>query len=267
MGTPAFCAFASLEPASSPTIRWLSDLLTPVAMVPPSLTMSSSAAGRVMLLRRPVSRNVCPASGPSSVRRFFAHVADVQAEDEAPEGTMFACFDGGEHIIRAFGFDTFQGKELVARQAVVIGNVVDVADLYQLLAALLADSFHVHDGDEVEQAFEAARRALLVRAIGHGLVGNAHDGGAAQRAVLGQVVDFFVARAAFDNRLDHLGDDFARALHQDPVADAQVFALDIALVVQGGARNHDAANIDGLEQRPGIHRAGTPDVHTDIEEL
>src|SRR5438045_1443812 len=41
MGTPAFCAFASLEPASSPTIRWLSDLLTPVAMVPPSLTMSS----------------------------------------------------------------------------------------------------------------------------------------------------------------------------------------------------------------------------------
>ena len=43
---------------------------------------------------------------------------------------MFACLDSSEHVVRAFSFDIFQGKELLTRQAVEIGNVMDVANLY-----------------------------------------------------------------------------------------------------------------------------------------
>src|SRR6266705_2418695 len=67
IGTPAFCALASLEPGSSPTTRCVSDLLTPLAMVPPRCVIASSAAERVILLRRPVSKKVCPDSGPLTV--------------------------------------------------------------------------------------------------------------------------------------------------------------------------------------------------------
>ncbi len=108
---------------------------------------------------------------------------------------------------------------MVACEAVEVGDVLDRACLHQLLAHLLADRFHVHDHDVVNDAFQVTRWALFVGAIGHRLVRDAYDGSGAERAALRQVVDFFCPAAALNDGLDHLGNDFACTLHQHPIAD------------------------------------------------
>src|SRR5579883_953603 len=80
------------------------------------------------------------------------------------------------------------------------------------------------------------------------------------------MIDLFLTCAPFDDGFDHLRYHLARALHQHPVADAQVFALNIALVVQGGARNRHAANIDRFQFRPGIDGPRAPDIDADTKQ-
>src|SRR5579885_1947184 len=80
------------------------------------------------------------------------------------------------------------------------------------------------------------------------------------------MIDLFLTRAPFDDGFDHLRYHLARALHQHPVADAQVFALNIPLVVQGGARDRHAANVDRFQFRPGVDGPRAPDIDADAEQ-
>ena len=119
----------------------------------------------------------------------------------------------------------------------------------------------------MDNAFEIASRALQIGAVGHGFVLRTHKQRIADGAAFRQVIHFLFAGAPFDDRLHYLWDDLASALYQHPVTDTQVFALDVTLVVQCGARNDYAANIDGFEQRPGVDRTRATDIDADIEQL
>ena len=62
------------------------------------------------------------------------------------------------------------------------------------------------------------------------------------------------------HRSDHLGNHFAGANHFDPVADADVLLRDDFVVVQRGAGDRHAAELDRLEHGVRRERTGAPDV-------
>jgi hypothetical protein len=68
-------------------------------------------------------------------------------------------------------------------------------------------------------------------------------------------------------RSHDLRDDVAGALDDHPVALADLLAVDVLLVVEGRARDHDAADVDGLHDRPRIEGAGAADADRDREQL
>jgi len=51
-----------------------------------------------------------------NLRCFLAHIADIQAEEQAPERLLFTGLDGVEHVFRAFLLHTFQRQQLLFRQ-------------------------------------------------------------------------------------------------------------------------------------------------------
>ena len=62
---------------------------------------------------------------------------------------------------------------------------------------------------------------------------------------------------------DDLRDHVAGALDDHEVADADVLAADVVLVVEGRARDRDAADLDRLELGERIEDAGAPDADVD----
>jgi len=74
-----------------------------------------------------------------------------------------------------------------------------------------------------------------------------HDLGAADRALLGHVEFLLRAAALFLYRFDDLGDYVACPFDEDGVADADVFAFDLALIVQGGPAYFYAADVGRFE--------------------
>src|SRR6185437_817850 len=68
------------------------------------------------------------------------------------------------------------------------------------------------------------------------------------------------------NNADNLWDDVAGALDDDRVAFANVLALDLILVMQGGAADDDAADRDRLELGNRRQRAAPADLDADLLE-
>src|SRR5579883_3185184 len=202
------------------------------------------------------------------LRALLAHIANVECEEQARERALLTRLDGLEHIIRALLLDALQRQQLLAGQRVEIREGLDQASLNQLFTHTLADALNIHCAfrDEVPQTLQVACGTGQIGTVGHRHICFALDGSPADRAIVGQMVDLLVAGAALDHRFDDLGNHLAGALDQHPVADAQVFALDIALVVQGGPLDGYAANVDRFEQGPGIDRAGAPDIDANVEQ-
>ena len=77
----------------------------------------------------------------------------------------------------------------------------------------------------------------------------AHREAAADRAMVGKLVGHGILGAVVEHDPDDLRDHIAGALDDDGVADADVLARDLVLVVQGGALHDDAAHGDRLQHR------------------
>ena len=88
---------------------------------------------------------------------------------------------------------------------------------------------------------------------------------AALRAVIGEDEWLGRFRPPGQHDLDHLRDHVARPLDHHRVADADVLALDIVLVVQRGPGDHDAANRD--RRQLGHRRQGTRPADLDRDRL
>ena len=76
----------------------------------------------------------------------------------------------------------------------------------------------------------------------------------------------FVPGACGAGRPDDLRDHVAGALDDHVVALADLLAVDVLLVVQRRARDGDAADLDRLEHRPRVERAGAADADQDLEQ-
>ena len=97
----------------------------------------------------------------------------------------------------------------------------------------------------------------------HRLARRPHREAAADRALLGKDVRLGAGRPPVGAHLDDLRDHVAGALDHDRVADPDVLGLDEVLVVQGRARDHDAADGDRLELGDRGQGAGAADLDPD----
>ena len=68
-------------------------------------------------------------------------------------------------------------------------------------------------------------------------------------------------------RADDLRNHVAGPLDDDDVALADLLAVDVLLVVERRAGDGDAADLDGLEDGPGIESAGATDPDVDLQQL
>src|SRR5204863_7729469 len=66
------------------------------------------------------------------------------------------------------------------------------------------------------------------------------------------------------NHADDLGNDVARAAQEHAVADAHVLPPQLVLVVEGGAADRHAADVDRLERGDRPERSGASDADEDV---
>src|SRR5262249_40359669 len=109
-------------------------------------------------------------------------------------------------------------------------------------------------------------RARPVRAAVHRLALWLDDVRATERALL-RHPERLRAGLVRQDGADHLRDHVAGALDDDDVALADVFPVDVFLVVARRLRHGHTADLDGLELRPRIERAGAPDADVDLVQL
>ena len=88
----------------------------------------------------------------------------------------------------------------------------------------------------------------------------------AHRAGTGHEENFFHACPATDHRSDYFGYHLAGALHQHPVPDAYVLAVDIIFIVQRSPLDGDAPDIDWFEYGIGVEAARPADVDANIQQ-
>ena len=81
---------------------------------------------------------------------------------------------------------------------------------------------------------------------------------------VGEAIRFRAGRAAVQHDRDDLRDHVAGALQHDGVADTDVLAGDLVLVVQRGAGDQHAADVDWFEFGDRGQRAGAADLDADV---
>ena len=176
----------------------------------------------------------------------------------------------------------FLGQALVRRQARVarlqredVGRLHDAALVVEQLDLLLAQALDVEGvaRDEVLEPLLGLRRAdeaagAAAHDIGAAgrLVGLAHGVAAAGRADLRHLEGLGALGPLVEDDAHHLRDDVAGAAHDHRVADADVLAGDLVLVVQRGVGDDDAADGHRLELGGRRQRAGAADLDLDVEQ-
>ncbi len=103
-----------------------------------------------------------------------------------------------------------------------------------------------------------------VGASRHGLSGLAHDVRPADRALVGHNELDLAAGALLLDDLDDLGNHLARALHDHRIADANVLAADLVLVMKRRVGDGDPADLHRFEIGHGRERAGAADLYANV---
>uniref|UniRef100_A0A0N4ZWK6 Amidase domain-containing protein n=1 Tax=Parastrongyloides trichosuri TaxID=131310 RepID=A0A0N4ZWK6_PARTI len=204
-------------------------------------------------------------------RGLLADLTHAQTEDQAVEADDAARVDAGDQVADAGLAIAVLGAQqgqllLVAGQAEDIGGLLDPAARVEGDQLLFAEAFNVEGApaDEMLEAFDdlgVADQAAGAAALD--LVPLAHGFGAADGADGGEDVRDGALGTQRIDHADDLGDDVAGALQDDGVADADVLAGDLVLVVQGGVADHDAADGDGMQAGDGGQGAGAADLDVD----
>src|SRR5207248_8726085 len=125
-----------------------------------------------------------------------------------------------------------------------IPRLADQAVLPEGADVLLAETLDVEivPRDEVLQALDRLRRAdQAAGAAPRRHAGLTHREAVADGTMIRELVRLGIFRPALEHDPDDLRDHIAGALHDDRVADPRILALDLVLIVQGGALHDDAA--------------------------
>ena len=154
-----------------------------------------------------------------------------------------------------------------------VGRRLDQPVVVEGFDVLLAQTLDVEGvaRDEMLEALDPLRRAdqpagaapdrILLAGIGIDL---ARGVAAAGRADVGKLESFRALRPLLLNHAENLRNDVAGALHDHRVADADVLARDLVLVMQRGVLHHDAADGHRIELGDGRERAGASDLDVDV---
>ena len=198
-----------------------------------------------------------------------ADVQDSQAVKHPPHVAGFAGLDAVQEIARGFLAHPFEVRQFVKLQPVKVGDVAHQTAFDQLRDERFAAAFDVHRAARTPMLDPAAD---LGRTIG---VGAAPDGSlafggcalgnlrAALGTFLGETKGLLVSRSFVGEDAHDFGNDFARLLDHDPVADPHVEASNLVVVVQGGAFNGGAGEKDRLEFGHWGKRAGAAHLDRD----
>src|SRR5258708_32400445 len=116
----------------------------------------------------------------------------------------------------------------------------------------------------MQQAPDQLRRTIGRDASRHRFAFGARDPAPAHWTLRRQDKLSYLAGAFRLDDLQHFRNDVAATFNQDPVADAQAQPRDLVFIVQGRARNSDAAELYRLQHRYRRERAGAADLHDDI---
>ena len=140
----------------------------------------------------------------------------------------------------------------------------------QLIDQLLAEAFDVHRA----AAREMQQRLLALRgteeaacAARDRFVGETRDCRPAFGALRRHHERLRIARTLFRHDADDFGDHVAGTAHDHGIADVDILAPDLILVVQRRVGHRDAADEHGREPRDGRDRTGAPDLDVDPEHL
>ncbi len=196
----------------------------------------------------------------------LAHVADRQGVEEAVEARLAGLPNRLVELPRRFFGKPLELFEFVGLEPIQVGQRRDHFALDQLLRRLFAQMLDV-------EGF--ARAVVLDAPLELGTAGEpagaqdvrplAHHRGAAGGTFVGHAE---LARRLVGtlDALDHLGDNVAGALDAHLVPLAQVLLLHLAFVVQGGAADGHAADVDRVEQRHRRKDAAGADLDDDLLE-
>ena len=197
-----------------------------------------------------------------------AHVQDPEGEEEAVEGAPAALVQGVDEVLRRLLGESFQARQGLHVEAVEVAHVGDQLLLHELLHHGRAEPLDVHGVAAAEVLEPALPLALAggVDAAGRDLLLVAHQAGPAGRAVLGEPELLGLRRPLFLHDADHLGDHVAALLDHHQVADADVLALDLVGVVEGGALHRGARHRHRIEDGHRRDRPGAAHLQADLEE-
>ena len=201
-------------------------------------------------------------SGEQPSRRL-ADLRNAESIDKALERNPPALVDRGHQVARAELAPAFALGDHFGVEAEDVARLADQPVVPEGGDVLLAEPLDVEAmaRHKVPEPLDGLRGAdQPAGAAPRDLAGLAHREAAADRAMIGKLVRHRLLRAAIEHDRDDLRDHITGALHDDGVADADVLALDLVLVVQRGALHDDAADRDRLEHRHRRQRALAADL-------
>ncbi len=200
------------------------------------------------------------------LRRLLPNVPDPEGEDQARRLVALALLDLRQQIRRRLLAPALELGEVLRLQVVDRRHVREHPGRHELVDELLAEPLDVHGAPaaEVPQGLPHDGRAGRVDAAQHHLAFLAHRGVAADRTVRGHDE----RRRAVGPLLEHDPDDFrndvAAFLDDDRVADPDVLARQVLVVVERGLLDRGAAELNRVEERHRRHGPGAAHVEPDL---
>jgi len=201
------------------------------------------------------------------LRGHPADVRDVQPEEHPEERLRLRPLNRFDGVPSRDLPVAVELLELVGGQTVEVGHRAEEPLFPEPADELLPDPLDVHRSTHpVDERLEAARGTRAVGAAVHDLALRLDDVSAAKRAFRRHLERLRPLRVRQDGA-DHLRNDVARTLDDHHVALANVFPIDVLLVVERGRRHRDAAHVHRFQLRPRVQVPRPPDTDVDLREL
>src|SRR3989454_746811 len=201
---------------------------------------------------------------------LLPHARDAQGVDETLELALSRTLNAFEYVLRGLLRHALEAREGLDIQAVQVGGAFHQVALDELVDQLLAQALDIHGAarGEMQQGLLALRLAVQpAGAACCGLARHPHHRRGAHRAFLGHREALRRPARALALHADDFRNDIAGAAHDDRVADPDILAPELVLVVQGRVGDGGAAHEHRLEARHRGQGPGAPHLHVDTENL
>ena len=194
------------------------------------------------------------------------HVGDAEAEEQAVQGAVRAGFDTIQQVAGGLLAHALQRPELLEGQAVDVTHVPDQAAPQDLLGDRRPEPFDVHGVPAREVGDPRLRlgRTGRVAATPRHLFAHARERGFAHRAGRRHLEGRRPVLPLVQVGRNDLGDHVSALFDPHGIADAQVLAADLFLVVERGPADRRPGQEDRFEFGHRSHHAGPADLQPDV---